>query len=74
MLGGRLVMWNNSNHSCITFNINGSCLSLPVRAGYGEVIRNSVDYYLSGFSSYIQWSTNILHVKLFVIYQGLLST
>jgi len=53
MLGDRHIKWKNSNHSCIILNTDGSCLGLPIRAGYGGIIRNSVGFYLSGFSSYI---------------------
>lgn len=45
MSGERLIKWNSSNHSYIILKIDGSCLDLPVRAGYGGVIRNSVGYY-----------------------------
>jgi len=34
MLGDRHIKWNNSNHSCIILNIDGSCLGLSVRVGY----------------------------------------
>jgi len=47
---------------------------LLVRAGYGGLIRNSVGYYLLGFSGYIQGFYDILYAKLFVIYQGFLLT
>lgn len=53
----------------IILNIDGSCLDLPVRAGYGRIIRNSVGYYLLGFLGYIQESFDTLYAELFAIYQ-----
>jgi len=31
------VKWNDNNHSHVIFNIDGSCLDSPTRAGYEEV-------------------------------------
>jgi len=67
-----LVKWNNNNHSCVILNIDGSCLGSPTRAGYGGVLRNYASFYLSGFSGYIQNSSDIMYVELYAIYQGLL--
>ena len=53
-------------------NVDGSCLGSSLRAGYGGLLRNYGGYHLSGFSSYIHNSTNILYAELFAIYQGLL--
>ncbi|CAJ2643293.1 unnamed protein product [Trifolium pratense] len=65
------VKWNNNNHSGIILNVDGSCLGSPVRAGFGGIIRNDSGYYLSGFSGFIQGSSDILHAELLAIYQGL---
>ena len=43
-----------------------------LRAGYGGGFRNSVGYYLLGFSGYIKGSSDILYAKLYAIYHGLL--
>jgi len=72
MLGDIHVEWNNSNHSCIIPNTDGSFLGLPVRVGYGGIIINNAGFYLSGFSGYIQGSSDILHTELYTIYEGLL--
>jgi len=68
----RFVKWNNNNLSGIILNVDGSCLGSPVSAGYGGVLRNDAGFYLSGFSGYIQGSSDILHAELYAIYQGLL--
>jgi len=53
-------------------NVDGSCLGSPVKAGYGKVLRNDADFYLSGFSGYIDGSSDIIFVELYAIYRGLL--
>jgi len=53
-------------------NVDGSCLGTPIRAGFGGVIRNMAGFYLSGFSSYIPNSSDILFAELTAIHRGLL--
>jgi len=74
VLGDSHIKWNKNNHSCTILNTDGSCMGSPIRAGCGGVFRNSAGYYLSGFSGYIQGSSDILHAELYAIYHGLLLT
>lgn len=67
----RMVRWNNENFSCHVLNVDGSCLGVPIRAGFGGVIRNSAGFYLSGFSRFIPISTDILLAELTAIQRGL---
>jgi hypothetical protein len=62
------VKWNNSNHSSVILNVDGSCIGSPVRADFGGVIRNDSGYYLLGFPGFIQGSSNILLAHLFATY------
>jgi hypothetical protein len=66
------VKWNNSNHSSVIFNVDGSCLGSLVKANFGWIIINYLGYYFSGFSGFIKGSSNILLAELFAIYQGLI--
>jgi ribonuclease HI len=68
----QFIKWNNNNHSCVILNVDGSCLGSPIRAGYGGILRNDAGFFLSGFSGYIQNSSDILYVELYAIYKGLL--
>jgi len=68
----RMVRWNNENFSCHVLNVDGSCLGVPIRAGFGGVIRNPAGFYLSGFSGFISISTDILFAELTAIYRGFL--
>lgn len=68
----RFTRWNNNNFSSVILNVDGSCLGSNTRAGYGGLLRNNAGYYLSGFSGFIQSSTDILYAELFAIYQGLM--
>jgi hypothetical protein len=68
----RMVRWNSLNHNCHVLNVDGSCLGVPIRAGYGGVIRNSAGFYLSGYSGFIPTSTDILFAELTAIHRGLL--
>jgi len=68
----RFIKWNNNNHSSIILNVDGNCLGSPIKVGYSGVLRNNPCFYLLEFSDYIQDSNNVLHAKLFAIYQGLL--
>lgn len=52
-------------------NVDGSCLGVPIRAGFGGVILNSAGFYLSGFSRFIPISTDILLAELTAIQRGL---
>jgi len=36
----RFIKWNNNSISSIILNVDGGCLSSPIRAGYGRVLRN----------------------------------
>ncbi|GAU51832.1 hypothetical protein TSUD_324470 [Trifolium subterraneum] len=65
------VKWNNNNYSSVILNVDESCLGSHIRAGFGGVIINDLGYYFSGFSGFIQGSSDILLAALFVIYQGL---
>jgi len=67
----KFIKWICDNHSCFILNVDGSCLDLSVRARFGGIIRTSVGFYLSGFSGYIQGSSDILLAELYAIYQGL---
>jgi len=60
----RMVRWNNENFSCHVLNVDGSC--------FDGVIRNSVGFYLSGFSGFVPSSTDILFAELIAIHRGLL--
>jgi len=64
-----MVRWNNENFSCHVLNVDSSCLGVPIRAEFGEVIRNYARFYLSGFSGFIPISTDILFVELTAIQQ-----
>jgi len=68
----RLIRWNNDNYSCTILDVDSSCLSIPIRAGFGGIIRNSTGYYLSCFSCYINEYFDILYVELRAIYEGLI--
>ena len=72
ILNDRFIKWNGDNHYCAILNVDGSCLGILVRVGYGGVIRNYASFYLSGFSSYIHDSSDILYAELYAIYQGLI--
>jgi ribonuclease HI len=67
----RLVRWNSSNHSCNILNVDGSCLGIPIRAGFGGLIRNYAGFFLSGFSGFLKDSTCILLAELTAIHKGL---
>jgi len=63
---------NGNSHSNVILNVDGSCPGSTTRAGFGGLLRNYVGFYLSGFSGFIQNSTNILRAELLAIYHGLL--
>ncbi|XP_024634474.2 uncharacterized protein [Medicago truncatula] len=67
-----LVRWNNSNFSGVVLNVDGSCLGAPIRAGYRGILRNSVGFFLQGFSGFIEATTDILFAELTAIHKGLL--
>jgi ribonuclease HI len=67
----RYIRWNNDNHSWVILNVDGSCHGSPIRAGFGGIFRNNSGYYLSGFSDFIQNSSDILLAELFAILHGL---
>jgi hypothetical protein len=50
----RFIKWNNNNHYRVILNVDGSCLSSPIRFGFGGIIRNTFGHYLAGFSGFIQ--------------------
>jgi len=56
----QFIKWNNNNHFCVILNVDGSCLGSPIRAGYGGILRNYAGFFSSGFSGYIQNSSDIL--------------
>jgi len=68
----QFIKWNHNNHSCVILNVDGSCLGSPIRAGYRGILRNDAGFFLSGFSGYIQNSSDILYAELYAIYKGLL--
>lgn len=45
---------------------------LPIRAGFGGIIRNSAGLFLKGFSGYISTSFDILFAELTAIHRGIL--
>jgi len=67
-LDTRFIKWNNNNFSSVILNVDGSCLGSPIRAGFGDVLRNYAGFYLSGFSGYIHNSSDILQAELLAIY------
>jgi len=68
----RMVCWNSSNYNCFVLNVDGSCLGTPIRAGFGRIIRNSASLFISGFSSYLATTSDILFTELTTIHWGLL--
>ena len=68
----RFIKWNNGNHYCAILNVDESCLGSLVRAGYGGVVRNYADFYLSGFAGYINDSSDNLYAELYAIYLSLI--
>jgi ribonuclease HI len=54
--------------------VDESCLGSPVQSGFGDIIRNTFDHYLAGFSGFLQGSSDILLVEMYAIYKGLLLT
>ncbi|KAK2442665.1 hypothetical protein QL285_013842 [Trifolium repens] len=71
-LVGKSIKWNHSNYSCIIFNVDGSGIDSFIRFGFRGIIKNTFDHYFAGFSSFIQWSSNILLVELYTIYKNIL--
>lgn len=69
----RYVTWNNSNFNCTILYVDGSCIGSPTRAGFSGLIRNSADFYLSGFSEFLP-SSDILLAELTAIYHGITIT
>jgi len=67
-----LVKWNNNNHSKVILNVDGTVLTSPTRDGYGAVLRKDGGFYLSGFSRYIHYTSDILYAEVYSICQGLL--
>lgn len=67
----RMVRWNQDNYNGHVLNVDGSCLGVPIRAGFGGTIRNAAGFYLSGFSGFIPISSDILVAELTAIQQGL---
>lgn len=66
-----LIRWNNDNYSCTIINVDGSYLGTPVIADFSGIIRNYARFYPSGFSGYINDSSDVMYVERFAIYQGL---
>jgi hypothetical protein len=67
----KFIKWNHNNHSNVILNVDGICLGLLTRADFGCLLRNYVGFYFSGFSGFVQNSTNILQAELLTIYHGL---
>lgn len=66
----RFVKLNSINHEDHILNVDGSFIGSP-RAGYGCVLRNSAGLFISGLSSFILTSTDILLAELTIIHQDL---
>jgi hypothetical protein len=49
----RYIKLNNNNYSCVILNVDGSCLSSPIRSGLGGIIRNTFGQYLAGFLGFL---------------------
>lgn len=65
----RMIRWNYNNARCTILNVDGSCSSVLVRAGFGGVFRNHSGTYIAGFSGHI--SQDILFAELAALYQSL---
>jgi len=52
----RLIRWNNNNCQCTVLNVDGSCLGVPIRAGFGDVFPDNTGTYIAGYSGYISHS------------------
>jgi len=62
----RHIKWNNSNFNCAILNVGS-----PPRTGFGGLIRNSVGFYLQGFSGFLPPPSDILEAELTAILHGL---
>jgi len=69
----RHIRWNinNNNNDCAVFNVDGSCIGNPTRAGFSGIIRNSVGFYLEGFSGFLPSSSDTLQAELTTVFYGL---
>jgi len=67
----RLIRWNNNNYQCTILNVDGSCLGVPIRAGFGGVLSDNTGTYIAGYSGYISHSQDILFAELTALYHGL---
>ena len=67
----RLVRWNTGNHPCHILNVDGSCLGVPVRAGFGGLLRNGAGLFIAGFSGYLPNTDCVLLAELTAILKGL---
>ncbi|XP_024628653.1 uncharacterized protein [Medicago truncatula] len=65
----RLICWNNNNCQCTILNVDGSCLDVPIRTGFGGVFRDNTGTYIAGYSSYISHSQEF--AELTALYQWL---
>jgi len=68
----RLIRWDSNNHMCTILNVDGSCNGVPIRTGFGGVIRNSSGNFIYGFSVFIKSSQDILFAELTTLHQGLI--
>lgn len=68
----RYIRWNNNNFSGAILNVDGSCHGSPIKTGFGGVLRTNAGIFLSGFSSCIPGSDDILLGDLSAIYHGLI--
>jgi hypothetical protein len=66
----RYIKWNNNNHSCAILNVDDSSLGSTVRSEFGDIIRNTFDHYLAGFSGFIEGPYDILFAELSAIHKG----
>jgi len=72
LIADKWVRWNSSNQSCIILNVDGSCLGNPIRARFGGLLRHQTRHWITGFSSYIAGTSDILLAELHAIRRGLL--
>jgi len=70
----RYIKWNNNNNNafCAILNVDGSCYGIPIRTGFGGILRNYAGLFLSEFSGFIPNSDDIMLVELSAIYHGLI--
>lgn len=66
----RLVQWHTPPEAYIKLNVDGSSLGNPGRSGFGGILRDMNGEWVSGFSGFCGYTTNI-NAELLAIYHGL---